>query len=171
MCNRCWWHPRLGQHKRWAWSALPAGHGQNTCRKSWAEPWQMPFPGLWGVICGSPSNWPRHKAWPYKDRCSPFYAWRIERLVHFDVHQPVVLSADASQHGLGAVCLQNNKPVAFASRALTETESHYAQIEKELLALVYACHKFHDFIYGRPITVETDHQPLITSVGESYFYK
>jgi len=68
-------------------------------------------------------------------------------LQYFDVHQPVMLSADSSQHGLGAVCLQN-KPVAFASRALTETESHYAQIEKELLALVYACQKFHDYIYG-----------------------
>lgn len=64
-------------------------------------------------------------------------------LKYFDVHQPVVLSADASQHGLGAVCLQNNRPVAFAWRTLTETESHYAQIEKELLALVYACTKFH----------------------------
>ncbi len=52
--------------------------------------------------------------------------------------------------------------MAFASRALTENESRYAQIEKELLALVYACHKFHDFIYGHPVTVETDHQPLIT---------
>ncbi len=67
-----------------------------------------------------------------------------------------------SQHGLGAVCLQNNRPVAFASRALTETESRYAQIEKELLGLVYACTKFHHYIYGRPVTVETDHQPLIT---------
>ncbi|KAJ8365224.1 hypothetical protein SKAU_G00140550 [Synaphobranchus kaupii] len=83
-------------------------------------------------------------------------------LQYFDVHQPVVLSADASQHGLGAVCLQNDRPVAFASRALTETESRYAQIEKELLALVYACTKFHHYIYGRPVTVETDHQPLIT---------
>lgn len=83
-------------------------------------------------------------------------------LQYFDTHQPMVLSADASQHGLGAVCLQNNKPVAFASRALTETESCYAPIEKELLAPVYACQKFHDYIYGRPVTVETDHQPLIT---------
>lgn len=83
-------------------------------------------------------------------------------LRYFDVHLPVVLSADASQHGLGAVCLQNGKPVAFASRALTETESRYAQIEKELLALVYACSKFHHYIYGRAVTVETDHQPLVT---------
>ncbi len=67
-------------------------------------------------------------------------------LQYFDVHQPVVLSADASQHGLGAVCLQNNKPVAFSSRALTQSESRYAQIEKELLALVYACQKFHHYV-------------------------
>ncbi len=42
-------------------------------------------------------------------------------LQYFDVTKPVVLSADASQHGLGAVCLQQGAPVAFASRALTPT--------------------------------------------------
>lgn len=52
-------------------------------------------------------------------------------LRYFDVQQPVVLSADASQHGLGAVSLQNDRPLAYASRTLTETESRYAQIEKE----------------------------------------
>ena len=54
-------------------------------------------------------------------------------LRYFDVHQPVVLSADASEHGLGAVCLQNDRPVAFTSRALTETESRYAQIALRLI--------------------------------------
>ncbi len=83
-------------------------------------------------------------------------------LQYFDVTKPVVLSADASQHGLGTVCPQQGTPVAFASHALTPTESRYAQIEKEMLALVIATQKFHDFIYGRPATVETDHQPLIT---------
>ncbi len=52
-------------------------------------------------------------------------------LQYFDVTKPVVLSADASQHGLGAVCLQQGAPVAFASRALTPTESRYAQIENK----------------------------------------
>ncbi|KAL1259036.1 hypothetical protein QQF64_009613 [Cirrhinus molitorella] len=83
-------------------------------------------------------------------------------LQYFDVHKPVTLSADASQHSLGAVCLQDGRPVAFASRSLTDTEEHYAQVEKELLGLVFACVKFHDYICGRPVTVETDHQPLIT---------
>ncbi|KAI5085339.1 hypothetical protein C0J45_23164, partial [Silurus meridionalis] len=79
-----------------------------------------------------------------------------------DVTKPVVLSADASQHGLGAVCLQHGAPVAFALRALTPTELRYAQIEKEMLALVFATQNLYDFIFGRPVTVETDHQPLFT---------
>ncbi|XP_053571922.1 otoconin-90 [Bombina bombina] len=57
-------------------------------------------------------------------------------LQYFYVHKPVILFADASQHGLGAVCHQDSRPVAFASRALTKTEAHHAQIEKELLGLM-----------------------------------
>ncbi len=52
--------------------------------------------------------------------------------------KPRVLSADASQHGLGAVCLQQGAPVAFTSRALTPTESRYAPNREEMLALVFA---------------------------------
>ena len=47
---------------------------------------------------------------------------------------------------------------------MTDTEQRYAQIEKELLAVVFACTKFHDYIYGKDIIVETDHQPLVTIV-------
>ena len=64
-------------------------------------------------------------------------------LKYYDVSKPVRLSVDASQNGLGAVCLQEEIPVAYASRALTEIEKRYAQIEKELLAVVYGCQKFH----------------------------
>ena len=55
-------------------------------------------------------------------------------LKFFNPARQVVLSVDASQSGLGAVCLQDGSPVAYASRVMTETESRYAQIEKELLA-------------------------------------
>ena len=81
-------------------------------------------------------------------------------LKYYDVSKPVRLSVDASQNGLGAVCLQEEIPVAYASRALTETEKRYAQIEKELLAVVYGCQKFHHYIYGKKVIVETDHKPL-----------
>ncbi|XP_064468672.1 uncharacterized protein K02A2.6-like [Ornithodoros turicata] len=53
------------------------------------------------------------------------------------------------------------RPVAYASRSLTDTEKKYAQIEKEGLAIVWACDKFRDYITGMHITIETDHKPLI----------
>ena len=83
-------------------------------------------------------------------------------LKYFDPSKNVKLSVDASKSGLGAVCLQDESPVAYASRSLSEVETRYAQIEKELLAAVFACRKFYDYIYGRKIIIETDHKPLIT---------
>ena len=83
-------------------------------------------------------------------------------LGYYDAKKPVSLTCDASQSGLGAACIQNSKPVAYASRALTPTQTKYAQIEKEMLAVVFACHKFHDYIFGRTVTIETDHLPLVS---------
>ena len=85
-------------------------------------------------------------------------------LRYFDVNKPVTLTCDASKFGLGAACLQDGAPVAYASRTMKDHEQRYAQIEKELLAVCFACTKFHDFIYGEDIIVETDHQPLVTIV-------
>lgn len=81
-------------------------------------------------------------------------------LQYFDVDSPITLSVDASKDGLGAVLLQNNLPVAYASKALTETQKRYAQIEKETLAIVFGCTKFHQYIFGKSFTIETDHKPL-----------
>ena len=81
-------------------------------------------------------------------------------LRYYDVKLPVTLSVDASKSGLGAVLLQELKPVAYASRALTETEQRYAQIEKEMLAIVFGAERFHQYIYGREVDVQSDHKPL-----------
>ena len=84
-------------------------------------------------------------------------------LRYFDSKLPVEIQCDASDKGLGAVLLQKGQPVAFSSRTMTFTEQRYAQIEKEMLAIVHACTKFHDYIYGLPnVEVETDHKPLET---------
>jgi len=59
------------------------------------------------------------------------------------------------------VLIQNNQPVSFLPRALTECEKRYAQIEKELLGIVFGCENLHNFIYGRKVKILTDHKPLL----------
>jgi hypothetical protein len=81
-------------------------------------------------------------------------------LAYYDVNRPVTITCDASKSGLGAVLLQSGKPVAYASRALTDAETRYAQIEKELLAVVFGFERFNQYTYARHVEVETDHKPL-----------
>jgi len=71
-----------------------------------------------------------------------------------------VIQTDASSVGLGCCLMQNGFPVTYASRSLTASERNYAQIEKELLAIVFACEKFNRCIYGKQTTVQSDHKPL-----------
>ncbi|XP_041357514.1 uncharacterized protein LOC121374482 [Gigantopelta aegis] len=91
-------------------------------------------------------------------------------LVHYNPNAKTVISSDASSYGLGGVLLQkqsdgNLKPVAYASRTLSETEQRYAQIEKEALAITWSCERFRDFILGLEFHIETDHKPLISLLG------
>ena len=81
-------------------------------------------------------------------------------LRYFDDKLDTVVQCDASEHGLGACLLQEGHPIAYASRSLTETEVAYAQIEKEMLAIVFAMSHFDRYVYGRKVTVESDHKPL-----------
>ena len=81
-------------------------------------------------------------------------------LKYYNLEDELTIQCDASEKGLGATVLQKGQPVAFASRALTDTESRCAQIEKKLLAVVFALDKFKQYAYGRPVTVESDHKPL-----------
>lgn len=82
-------------------------------------------------------------------------------LVFYDPNKELTLENDASEYGLGSVIMQEGKPVAFASRSLSESEKNYAQIEKEMLAVVYGLEKFHHYTYGRFVNVVTDHKPLV----------
>ena len=86
-------------------------------------------------------------------------------LALYNPARDVKISADASSFGLGAVLLQKHeggwKPVAYASRSMTEAEKRYAQIEKEALATVWSCERFSDYVLGKEIAIETDHKPLV----------
>lgn len=88
----------------------------------------------------------QEKAW-----CQLKEALTQEPVLHFyDSREPTKLSADASKNGLGAVLLQQHDqnwfPIAYASRAMTDAETRYVQIEKELLAMTSACERFHQYI-------------------------
>ncbi|KAF6036520.1 hypothetical protein EB796_005173 [Bugula neritina] len=83
-------------------------------------------------------------------------------LVLYDAEVETTLSADSSAHSIGAVCLQNGRPLEFAAKSLTTCQQGYSQIEKELLATLFACKRFKFYCFGQSkIRVETDHLPLI----------
>jgi len=81
-------------------------------------------------------------------------------LTYLDPKKEIMLQVDTSLKGLGTALLQDYKPVAFVSKALTDVEMRYANIEQELLALLYKSEKFHTYPFGHSFTVNTDHKPL-----------
>ena len=93
-------------------------------------------------------------------------------LTLYNPNASLKISADASSFGLGAVLLQESsegwKPVAYASRSMTETERRYAQIEKEALAVTWACDKFADYVIGKHFQIESDHKPLIPLLNSKH---
>ena len=91
-------------------------------------------------------------------------------LAIYNPEKETIVAADASSYGLGAVLTKiqsDGKPraVAYASRALPSAEEKYAQIEKESLALTYACERFCDYLIGKPFHNLTDHEPLVSLLG------
>ena len=86
-------------------------------------------------------------------------------LAYFDKDVPTHVIADASPVGLGAVLVQEkdgeSRAVCYASRSLSQVERRYSQTEKEALALVWACERFHLYLYGLPqFDLVTDHEAL-----------
>lgn len=82
-------------------------------------------------------------------------------MAYFDPSQSINIITDASPVGVGAILEQNEKVVAYASRALTPTEQRYSQTEREALGVVWACEHFDMYVRGaKHFTVTTDHQPL-----------
>ena len=70
------------------------------------------------------------------------------------------LYVDASPFGVVALLTQDNKVVNYASKALSDVEMRYSQIEREALAIVYGIEKFRLYLLGTDFLVYSDHQPL-----------
>ena len=83
-------------------------------------------------------------------------------LPYFDRHKETILQTDASKKGFGAVILQEEQPIYYASRALTSAEKNYQNLEREAQAAVWGMEKFHYFLYGRKFILQTDQKPLVS---------
>ena len=81
-------------------------------------------------------------------------------LAYFYKTKKHMIQCNASKKGLSAVLLQESKPVMYVSRALTETKQRYFNIQRELLAIVFALKRLNHKTFGRTITVQSDHQLL-----------
>ena len=77
-----------------------------------------------------------------------------------DFSLPFTIECDASGVGLGAVLMQNQRPIAFHSQVLKGKALHLSTYEKELLALVTAVHKWRPYLLGRPFIIKTNQQSL-----------
>ncbi|XP_037292446.1 uncharacterized protein K02A2.6-like isoform X1 [Manduca sexta] len=94
-----------------------------------------------------------------------------EVLAHYDPDKPLIVTCDASPHGIGGVLAQpsagSERPVAYASRTLTAAEKNYSQIHREALSIIFTVKKFHQYLYGRKFILRTDHKPLVSILGPS----
>ncbi|KAK2715815.1 hypothetical protein QYM36_010397 [Artemia franciscana] len=88
-----------------------------------------------------------------------------KNLSYFDPEaKEIEVITDASQHGQLST---DRATVTFASLSLSETEQRYSQMEKEMLAITFACKRFHQYLFRRTICVTTDHKPLESIFGKS----
>ena len=85
---------------------------------------------------------------------------RTTILRYFDPKEPIVLLVDASTAGIGAALLQKKMQVAFASKTLSGLETRYSNIEREMLAIIFGSERFHHYIWGHKVIIQTDRKPL-----------
>ena len=96
----------------------------------------------------------------------------IITLPHFNRNCKLRVICDASKEGIGAMLFPKEeedwKPIACASRYLSQYESKYSINELELLAVVWSVEHFRNYIYGTQFEVITDHKALISALKSNH---
>ena len=129
--------PQLSSH-----TAILRGLLKTDVEYSWNATYQVAFDKLKSLVCEDTT------------------------LRYFNTKKPVTIQVDASGKGLGATLIQDDGPVALASKALTPTEQRYANNERELLACVFGAERFRTYVFGRHFMIESDHKKTRTDLHE-----
>ena len=80
-------------------------------------------------------------------------------LAYHDCSKPVIVQTDSSKYDLGTALIQSGRSIAFASKMLTDVESHYINTERECLSVCFRLEKFYTNLYGRHVIIQNDHKP------------
>ena len=80
--------------------------------------------------------------------------------MYYEKSKPVIVQMNSSKYGLGVALIQSSCPIAFASKTLTDVETHYANIERGCLSVCFSLEKFHTHLYDSHVIVQNDHKPL-----------
>ena len=108
--------------------------------------------------------WEEQQTWSFQKIKSLITKANETPLRYFNRTLPVIVQADTSVRGLGACLIQQHsrkdQPIAFASKSLMDAEIQYANIERELLAIIFAYQHFSMYLLGRSFTAESDYKPL-----------
>lgn len=114
----------------------------------------------------------------WTEECEVAFKWIKKQitsdrvLVLFDPDKQIVLACDASYYGLSAILSHrfddgSERPIAFASKIIPQAELHRTILDKEAGAIIFGFKKFYQFVYGAPIILKTDHEPLKFIFGKS----
>ena len=87
-----------------------------------------------------------------------------ETLLAFpDFSKKFHIYTDASDHQIGAVIMQEGRPIAFYSRKMTQAQQGYTVGERELLSCVETCKEFKNILLGHELVIHTDHKNILYS--------
>ena len=115
----------------------------------------------------------KQETWSWTSECqSAFETLRTSLtskscIAYYDPTKETTIYTDASPVGISAVIIQNtpnkkdHKLISYSSRALTQTEQRYSQIERECLAIVYACEHNKLYLFGTTFKMFSDHKPIV----------
>ena len=107
-------------------------------------------------------HWEEQQTWSFQQIKTLIAKANNTPLRYYDRNLPVAVQADALLRGLGVCLIEKHngeaQNIAFASKSFMDVETRYTNIERELLAIVFACQCFSTYLLGRSFVAESNHK-------------